>query len=553
MPGSTTPDSRGTRSGGDRGVGVAHAAKALASLKLALLVGALRGSAQQRIQVAISTLLSIAFGASAMLVLAVLGDGQKSTNAALLIVLILPVSSIGIGLLSAATGVEATIDARHLATEPLTRTQLGIGILGTAMIGPPALLALLAGIGVFLGWRTSSPVDMVILALAVLGWLLTMLLLSRTFANALGAWATGRFRQVAQAGATFAALLAWVVTQLILNDPDGWDHQRLVTLSGVAKWTPPGQLGVAIATTGRPLEAVLHLLVGLSWLPLLVWASVVSTQRLVLSSPRPGSDGRRMRTARGGLRTSLGFLPSGQVGAIAVRTLRTKLRTPRQAVNTITALVVGAGVFLIGPIFGGGISDPRLVMLGGVLHFAVLFDGNNSFGVDGPALWMEIQAGADARVLARAKALSSIVVMTIPALVIPTGLAAMSGGWRWLPAALLLGVGSVLAASGVSVGTAAIAPVAMPESPNPLASGDTGQGCLAGMTLAMGMFVLAVVSAPVGVGVVIASEHSAVSTTLVAASAPLVGILMLWAGTRVAEWRLAGRESELVQHITPAR
>ncbi|MGB6057914.1 MAG: hypothetical protein WBF71_06580 [Microthrixaceae bacterium] len=539
------------RSGGR--VGVAHAVKALVALKVALLGGALRGSAQQRIQIAISTLLSIVFGISAVVVLSMLGNGQQNTDAGLIIVLLLPVASIGVGLLSAATGVEATIDARHLATEPLTPAELGIGMLATAMIGPPGVLALLAGVGVFLGWRTDEFADVVILVVAVIGWLLTMLLLSRTFANVLGAWATGRFRQLAQAGATLAALLAWVATQVIANDPDSWDHGRLVSLAGVAKWTPPGQLGVAISTTGRPFDALVHLVIGFSWLPLLVWASVASTQRLVLSSPRPGSDGRRMKTARGGLRTSLGFMPAGPVGAVAVRTLRTKLRTPRQAVNTITALVVGAGVFLIGPVFSGGITDGRLVMLGGVLHFAVLFDGNNSFGVDGPALWMEIQAGADARILARAKALSSIVVMIIPALVIPTGLAAIAGGWEWLPAALLLGIGSVLAAAGVSVGTAAIAPVAMPESPNPLASGDTGQGCLAGMTLALGMFVLAVISAPVGVGVLLASGRSAWLTTVVALSAPLVGVLMLWAGSRVAQWRLTGREPELVQHITPAR
>ncbi|HTN99183.1 MAG TPA: hypothetical protein VL068_00805, partial [Microthrixaceae bacterium] len=315
-------------------VGVLHVLRAMASLKLALLMGALRGSRQQRVQVGISTLLSVVFGAASMLVLATLGNGQDSRDAGVIIILILPISSIGVGLLSAATGVEATIDARHLATEPLTRTQLGIGMLGTAMIGPPAILALLAGIGVFLGWRTSGVANTAILVIAVLGWLMTMLLLSRTLANALGAWATGRFRQVAQAGATLAALLAWLATQVIANDPSSWDRSRLVTLSSAAEWTPPGQLGVAISTTDRPLMAIVHLLAGFSWLPLLVWASVVSTEKLVLSSPRPGSEGRTMKTTRLGLRTSFGFMPSGQVGAVAVRTLRTKLRTPRQAVNT---------------------------------------------------------------------------------------------------------------------------------------------------------------------------------------------------------------------------
>ncbi len=529
-----------------------HAAWSLARLKWALLRAAVKGSAQQRIQIGLSLILCVVFGLSAFGVLSTLG--QRSASADQILIVLLPATVIAIGLLSSAAGVESTIDARHLAAEPLTRSQLGTGLLVSAVVGPPTLLALLAGAGIAIGWSGSSPSGLLILFLAILGWLLTLLLFSRTMANAVGAWSSGRFRQVAQALATISALSVWFIVQVLTRQQASWTAERWTELAEIAKWTPPGQLGLAGTSSAEPAQAVVHLLLGLSWLPLLLWLNMISTERLALSSPRPGSGGRKMRTGFQGLRSGVyAALPHGAVGAIAARTIRTKFRTPRQAVNTITALAIGAGIFVVGPLLDGEIGDPRTVMLGGLLFFAVLFDGNNSFGVDGPALWMEIQAGADARVLARAKALSSIVVMAVPALVLPVGLAIMSGGWKWLPAAWILAVGSLMGAAGVSVGSAALAPVAVPDSPNPLAAGDTGQGCLAGLMLSLGLLVLVLASAPVAGAVLYASSRSALLTTIAALLGPVVGLCLLWGGTATAVTRLSGRESDLVGHITPAR
>jgi hypothetical protein len=144
-------------------------------------------------------------------------------------------------------------------------------------------------------------------------------------------------------------------------------------------------------------------------------------------------------------------------------------------------------------------------------------------------------------------------VMALPALMLPVGLAAMSGGWKWLPAAWILAAGSLMGAAGVSVGSAALAPVAVPESPNPLAAGDTGQGCLAGLMLSLGLLVLVIASAPVAGAVLYASSRSVLLTTAAALLGPVIGLLLLWGGTTTATSRLTGRESELVGHITPAR
>ena len=535
-----------------RGLGLWRTVRAFQRLKWHLVVGGLRGGTQQRIQTGLAVLASLVIGVIAAVVLSALG--RSFDQADLVIVVLLPLTVLGLGLLSAATGVEATIDPRHLATEPLTRSELGIGLLASAIVGPASLLAMLSGLGVLLGWGGAGLAGWVLAAAAVLGWWATLLLFSRTTANLLGAIASSRFRQFAQFAASGSALVAWLAVQLLTQDATDWPPGRWQALADVASWTPPGQLGQVLGSLDRPTDALVHLLLGLSWLPLLVWASIASTTRLAHGAPRASAVSDRVVPRPAGLRTGArGLLSRGPVGAVAARTLTTKVRSPRQAVNTLTALVVGAGVLVIGPILDGGSPDPRTVMLGGLLHFAVLFDGNNAYGMDGPALWMEVTSGADARVLTRAKVTSSIAVMAVPALVVPVALAALSGGWEWLPAAWLIAVGSLLASAGAAVASASLAPVALPDSPNPLASGDAGQGCVAGVMLAAGMLALAAVTAPVGIAVFLASSRSTVLTTAAALLAPVVGALALWGCMAISTGRLRGREAELIQLVTPAR
>ena len=115
-------------------------------------------------------------------------------------------------------------------------------------------------------------------------------------------------------------------------------------------------------------------------------------------------------------------------------------------------------------------------------------------------------------------------------------------------------MGSVLGAAGVAIASAAVAPVAMPDSPNPLAAGDTGQGCIAGLMLAACMIVLGVASAPVAVVVYLAS-----SPARSAWPRRSLRLHRWWAwrccgaGCRWHALRLSGAEEQLVQKVTPAR
>jgi ABC-2 type transport system permease protein len=533
-------------------LGTRRAAVAFARLKWHVLRGGLRGSTQQRITTLVSVVVSLLFGVLGAMMLAAIG--RVSTSADAVLVVLLPAIVLGLGIVSAATGVETSIDPRHLAAEPITPWELGVGMLAGAAIGPGALLAVVAASGLVIGWGGGGPAGWSVTTAALLLWWLTLLLVSRTTANLLGAVAAGRFRWLAQFVAAASAVVIWVGVQVATRFTAGWDAGRWEAAAGVAAWTPPGQLGRALGAVDRPLQAMVHLALASAWLPLLAWSSVRSTSRLALAPPRAGAGPARVSSGPGGLRAGpRRWLPSGPVGAVAVRTLTTKVRTPRQSVNTITALLVGAGVLLIGPVLDGGIPDPRFVMIGGMLQFAVLFDGNNAYGMDGPAIWLEVTSGADAVVLTLGKVLSSLTVMVVPTAALPVVLAALSGGWVWLPAALLIGAGSLAAAAGVSVVGASLAPVALPDSPNPLAAGDTGQGCIAGLMLGASMLVLLVVSTPVAVLVAVASSRSVLAATAAALTAPAVGGAVLWAGVVLSRWRLAGREAELVELVTPAR
>lgn len=548
-------------------VGVSRAVGTFLALKWHVLAGSLRRSGQARLQVISALVASFLLGAFALLIL--MGLGRNVGIADDLLVVFLPAAVFGVGLLSAATGVESTVDPRAFAGEPIGRRHLGLGMLATAVIGPPALLAALVGFGVLGGWWTSGLGSGVVVMVAVIGWWLSLLLFSRTLANLLGAVATTRFRQVAHAGATLASLGALLVTQLLAANPESWNAERWESMADVARWTPPGQLGLAITGAADPADAAGHLLVGLLWLPVLLVVAVASTQRLARSSPRPGGGGRGTSSrflaagadhgavrghgaARRWQPVGGRLLNDARVRAIGARTILTKVRTPRQAVNTVTALAVGGAVYFLAPLLGTAV-DSRLVIMGGAIHFAVLFDGNNAFGMDGPAIWSEILAGADGRTLVRGKVRSSLLVMIGPGLVLPVALAAMTGGWRWIPAGWLVAVGSVTAAAGVAVLSAVLAPFALPDSPNPLAGGDTGQGCLAGIMLTGSVLALGVVTAPVALGIYLASDVSAPLATLVSLLAPLVGVAALWAGATLAAARVQGYEAELMARVTPGR
>jgi len=531
---------------------------AVVGLKWNLLRNGLRGSGQLRLQTVMSVVFSAGAGVLAFALLA--GMGRSFSNASSAAVVLIPIVILATALLAAAAGVESTVDVRLLAALPVSTASLSTGLLVGALVGPPALLGAASGIGLAVGYAGGGPASWLVLALIVAAWWATLVLVSRTAADSVGAVAAGRWRQAAQFTSAFAAVGLWLVLQIGSQVVSGWDGGRWRGEAERWSWTPPGQLGRALASVAeRPGAALLHLAAAVLWLPLLWWCHQRVTARLATTAPRDGGTGRISRSAGAGVRSGmLAWLPAGPVGSLAARTLRTKFRSPREAVNTVVALLLGVGALGALPLIASSdgivaIDDGRLVLTAGLLHFAVLFEGNNAYGYDGPALWSEVAAGADGRQLARSKALASISVIAPAALLLVALLALISGGWAWVPAGLLLVIGSILLATGASVLSAALAPFALPDSPNPLAAGDAGQGCLAGSVLFAGMLVLTLISLPIALAVVWAATRGPGVTAAVAVVSPVLGGVLLVAALSGASRLLVGREAELIAKVTPAR
>ena len=198
---------------------------------------------------------------------------------------------------------------------------------------------------------------------------------------------------------------------------------------------------------------------------------------------------------------------------------------------------------------GGG-----AVLVGGAIQLAVLFMSGNSFGNDGPALAYELVAGAGPATLARGKT-RSIAIVAAPLVVIgPLLAAAITREWEYLPAGVMVGVGGLLAGSGGAIVQSTVVPVAIPESDNPFAAGETGRGMMAALLLGAVLLGLAVVTLPVALALLWANARGSLAlVTVFGAGTMAVGWAVMRGGISYSAWRLTGRGPEFISAITPSR
>ncbi len=448
-------------------------------------------------------------------------------------------------------GISQPVDPRVLATEPLTERQLGIGLLAASAAGPPGLAAAMLGVGLFTG-AIRDVTSVLPLAAATLGVLGSLLLLSRTTINLLGLLAT-RYPRVGQVVVGLSTLVFYAGFQVaprVAADIDGDGRDRIV---GALAWTPTGQLGRAFAATD-PLVSLGHAVVGMLWLVPLLFAFTWSARRLVTSVR--GGNAKRTQVADGRRRLSglvRAACGSGGVGATAWRGVLSRFRTPRTALETFTASGLGLAVVLV-PVLTGGGAGAGAVLAGGAIQFAVLFMAGNSFGSDGPAMANELLTGVDPEVLVHAKA-RSVLVAAAPLTVIgPLIAATITDRWSHLPAGFLIGVGALLAGTGAAMVQSALVPIAIPESDNPLAGGDSGKGWFAGIVFFAVLAVLGVLTMPIALGLLWAIDvESVVLVTVFAVVSMAAGTAVLRAGVAIAATRWRNHTPELYAAVVPAR
>jgi ABC-2 type transport system permease protein len=329
-------------------------------------------------------------------------------------------------------------------------------------------------------------------------------------------------------------------------------------LVDILRWLPPGMLGQAAldARDGRFGVALVQLVPAAILIPLLLrwWASALDRSMTVVSS---GQTQRRPRTAdraRPLVPNALGFLVGHKWGAVTARELRYVVRDPRRKVTLVNSLIIGVGL----PVYlavrsGGGDEGAKAVLVTTVFSYIAVLAASNQFGLDGAAAWMDMVAGDTMpSVLIGKNAAVALEVLPLVA-VVGTGLAAFTGGWLYLPAAIVLS----LAGLGVGLGTADVVsvsfPFRLPENRSPFAGSGGGQGCSTGLVLLGCALVQNVLLLPVVGAVAVAAFAGTGWLLVVVPVAAAYGVGLWLVGLRLAIALGRQRGPEILVKVDPAR
>ncbi|MEP4650582.1 MAG: hypothetical protein ABJ314_10395 [Ilumatobacter sp.] len=521
-----------------------------ARLRWKLLRGAIRQGGAQSVATVIGLVAAAGAGTVGSVVIAV---GLRSVDEPepwlVMFPLALVVVVIALGVIA---GVAQPVDPRILGSEPISDRRLATGLLTTSACGPPGIAATLLGIGLLVG--SAHTILGVLVGLpALAAFLATMLLVSRSTINLLGLF-TVRFPRAAQVTIGLAGLVFYGGLQFAPSAFGRLDPAARRDVADVARFTPSGQIGQAFADLDdAPLRALGHVALGTLWLPLLALVFMVTMRHLLLAAGGPGANASSTHTTSAIGRLARRACGTGAEGAIAWRSVRTRMRQPRTALETFIGGGIGLAVVLV-PALTRDDVGASAVLVGGAVQLSVLFMAGNSIGSDGPALGAEIMCGLEPEVIVAATTRSVIVVASPLALLGPLIAAGVTGEWAYLPAGVAVGCAGLLAGAGGAITQSTFVPIAIPESDNPLASGDTGSGLLAALVPALVLLSLTVLTLPFAIALIWA---------LTVESVPLVTALSLltlaggWGamrlGRRLASHRWRNGEAELYAAIIPSR
>jgi ABC-2 type transport system permease protein len=519
-------------------------------LRWRLLRGAIRHGGAEQVGAIVSTAAAALVGIGGGTAILIAGaTADRPDELAVVFCTLVVIIITGLGIVS---GISQPIDPRVIAAEPLSDRQRVIGLLASSALGPAGLSAIALGAGLATGMVTELG-GVPLISLAVGSWLLSMLLVARTATNLL-ALLVSRFPRAGQLVVGAAGLVFYGLFQFLPALLRGLSEAGRTRLAAAMSWTPPGQIGRAIAAADDSAAMSLqHLLLGTAWIPVLLLAFGWSARRLTLSVRLAGgldtSDAEATRIGR----IARWACGSGPSASIAWRSLLTRFRTPRTALETFTGAGVGLAAVLV-PTLLRDSPGSGAVLVGGAIQLAVLFMAGNSFGSDGPALTYEMLAGADTATLVRGKARGIVVVAAPLALLGPLLAAAITGEWRYLIAGFGVGIGGLMAGTGAAIVQSALVPIAIPESDNPFAGGESGKGMVAALLLGVVLAGLAIVTVPVALALFWATDRGRVGlVTVFAAATIVVGWVVMRVGIRIANRRLTGRDPEFIGSVTPAR
>ncbi|BCB80687.1 hypothetical protein GCM10022251_01680 [Phytohabitans flavus] len=533
-------------------------------LKLRVLANNMRGKSWRIALFVLGLAVGLWWAASAFFLLAAPGF-TDNVDAAVL------ASALGGGLLVLGWallplvffGVDETLDPARFALLPLRRRTLVTGLVAAAMIGVPALAAVVATSGLVIaaallgGW-----VAAVVQAVGTVAGLILCIVASRAVTSAFATML--RSRRVRDMAAILLACVAALIGPVqigVVALLENADWQRLLGPARVIGWTPlaaPYTMGIDVAA-GRAWAVPLKLLITAATVAALLWWWSRTLESAMLGAESAGPAKAAAATSDSAVDQlfprSMPWLPRNRYGALAAREARYWWRDARRRAGLITFAVIGVVMPVMVNVSSGGLSgstSPVMISLTmvfvGVIGAASLA---NQFGYDGSAYAANVVAGVPGAVELRARLMAFTTYLGPLLLVI----AAIVAAFLREPADIGLMLGSLGAAYGsglaINLFVSLHGAYALPETSNPFAI-NAGSGVAKSLLSILGLIGATAVAIPIVVVTALVGG-APVWLWLAAPAGIAYGVAAAWLATYVVGDMLDRQMPELLQAVSPNR
>lgn len=427
----------------------------LLRLRLALLVGAARGSGGHSARMLGGLALLVAATVAACWALLTLRDASTGVS---LVVTVLGGSAVTLGFALAPLigAADDPLDPRRFALLGLSRSRLTAALAAVGLVSVPTLALTALAVCAAIVWVEQGAPVVVAVAGAALG-ILTCSLLARVCMAVAALFLRDR-RSRELSGVFLLAVLVVVVPVGVFLASLEWrgavPPQLLEAVTALAR-TPVGAawaLAGLVASGDGDAWIAAVVAVGTVVLLGLGWAWAVS--RLLGTTERP-STGRE----RGGIGW-FGVAPGTPGGAIAARSLVYWFGDRRYLVNALV-IPVAAAITAV-PLLVAGVP-PEIVALVPV-PFAALFLGwlpHNDVAYDSTAVWMHITSGVRG-ISDRVGRLVPVLLVGVPLLAVAIPVAVLlHGRWAMLPVVAGVCASLFFAGLGLSSVSSVLAPYAV--------------------------------------------------------------------------------------------
>jgi ABC-2 type transport system permease protein len=530
----------------------------LVGLRLALLRNGLRRSNwQQQVALALGALAGLPLAGGGFLLLALVPRAEPRVGLLLVeAIFVLLFCGWGVFPLLSFAG-DASLDPSRLALLPLRPGQLVTGLSLAACVGVAPLCTLVALAGAVVGFGTLGP-GIVLVVAAVLVQFALCIVGSRALLTALSRQLRSRkARDLVILLVSVSALafnLALQVGARLAERVERADLEGLRPLARVLGWLPPGLAARALvdAGQGRLLAATGELLAAALAVVLLGWWWWRSLDR-VLTTAEPAAR-RRARPAAGLFPRPLRrLLPADQRGAVAAKELRYLARHPRLRVAWVVSGLLSLAMVVFIAV-SDGLDPPWMVLASVSVAFLASQNSLNQFGFDGGAYWAHVAAGADPRGDLAGRNLAALLVGLVGTAVLAVLLAAVTGGWLYVPVAVCLGAGVLALSLGVADVVSVRFAYPLPEDASNLwAVQGTGQGCLVGIVQMVAFAAQGLLLLPLLVLVVVGLVVWPPALGVAGLVALGYGGFLWRVGLGLGAGWLAGHQPELLAALSPRR